>query len=139
MHTVISSFRDRVAAQRAMERLQQAGFAREDMHLQRHDVQPVGGTSAADWEGMEREVAVDRRVLESIGHFFTSLFGQEHPAHARSYTDAVTRGECVVVLDADSEAEAQRAADLLDAEGGQDRNIVPRSHERRLRDMGTEA
>lgn len=139
MHTVISSFSDRAAAQRAMERLQQAGFARDDMHMQRHEVQPVGGTSAADWEGMEREVAVDRSVLESIGHFFTSLFGRDHPGHARDYTDAVTRGECVVVLDARDEAEAKRAADILDAEGGRNRNIVPRSHEKRLHDMGTEA
>jgi len=139
MHTVISSFKDPATAQRAMDRLVEAGFAREDMHMQHYVPTGQGGMDRTDWEGMEREVAVDPGVLESVGRFFTSLFGKDNPSvNADAYSQAVARGESVVVLDADDEQQANRAAKILDEEGGKDRNIVPRSSEKRLRSMGAE-
>lgn len=140
MHTVLSAFNDIGTARRAIDRLAQAGFDRADMHLQHRDVHVDGNMSRETWDGMEREIAMDRSVLESVGHFFVSLFGKDHPSrHAQSYSEVIARGECVVVVDADDEAQAHRAAEMLDEWGGRDRNIVPRSSgHRRVRDIVTE-
>jgi hypothetical protein len=127
MHTVISSFSKPAEAERAMERLAQEGFPRDRMHLQHREL-PQQGITAERWDVMEREVAVDRSALEAIGHFFVSLFGKDHPeGHAQRYSEAVGRGECVLVLDAVDAQQAERAADLLVELGGQDRQVVPRS------------
>lgn len=137
MHTVLSAFADSAAAQRAVDRLAQAGFGRDDMHVQHREVHVDAALRPADWEGMEREVAVDHRVLESIGNFFAGLIGRDHAAgRVDTYSQAVARGEFVVVVDADDEVQAQRAAAVLDECGGRDRSIVPRSRDRRpLREM----
>ncbi|MBI5277103.1 MAG: hypothetical protein HY854_11640 [Burkholderiales bacterium] len=135
MHTVLCAFTDPAAADRAVDRLVDAGFSREDIHKQHRDLHVDSAMSTEDWDGMEREVAVDRHVLEAIGNFFSNLFGQDHKqGHAGTYAELVKRGECVVVVDAEDELRAQRAAALLDGAGGRDRNIVPRSH-KRLKDI----
>ena len=56
----------------------------------------------------EREVAFDPGVLASYGHFFASLFGLDHPAgHAQTYSEAVRRGNSVVVVDAPDDQQAE--------------------------------
>jgi hypothetical protein len=115
MQTVISAFDDRQAARSAIERLVEIGFPRHDVHLQEAPVSY--GDDPADTEvgrramdSAEREVAVDRGVLASIGHFFNSLFGKDHPAgHAETYSEVVRRGSSVVVVDAPNQEEAERA------------------------------
>ena len=140
MHTVLSAFNDLPTAQRAMDKLAESGFDRSDMHMQHRDVQADGAMSRETWDGMEREIAVDPHLLDKFGHFFVRLFGRDHPGdHVGTYSQAVSRGECVVVVDADDELKAQRAAALLDECGGRDRNIVPRSDgHRRVRDIVVE-
>ncbi len=136
MHTVLSAFNDLPTAQRAMDKLAEAGFDRSDMHMQHRDMQHDGAMDRETWDGMEREVAMDSHVLDAIGNFFTRVFGREHAdGHVNTYAQSVARGECVVVLDADDELQAQRAAALLDECGGRDRNIVPRSRQKPLRDI----
>jgi len=140
MHTVLSAFNDLPTAQHAMDKLAAAGFSRSDMHMQHRDMRVDGAMSRETWDGMEREIAVDPGVLENFGHFFVSLFGKDDPSdHVNTYSRAVSRGECVVVVDADDEVKAQRAAALLDECGGRDRSIVPRSEgHRRVRDIVVE-
>jgi hypothetical protein len=120
METVIGAFDDRHAAKRAVERLVQSGFAREDVHIE-HGAEAGamqdGGTGSGTqdrWQGMEAEVAIDRNLLSSIGQFFTRLFGQDHPSgHVGVYSEAVRRGSTVVVVDAADEQQAAQAASLL--------------------------
>ena len=132
MHTVISAFNDTKTAQRAVERLVAAGFARDDVHLQEPPTDDADYAQDAElgertMHSAEREVAFDRGVLASYGHFFTSLFGLDHPAgHADTYTEAVRRGKSVVVVDAPDDQQAGRASSLMRELGGGDLNVVQR-------------
>lgn len=139
MHTVISAFNDRAAAQAAMDRLTQSGFARQDMHLEhRDDVTAEGqrGMTRDQWAGQEREVAVDRGALRSFGAFFASVLGVDDPSgHVDTYADHVERGNYVLVLDAHDEAEAHRAHAVLGEQGGIDGNVIAARERPALRDI----
>lgn len=120
MQTLISVFDDRAHARKACDRLVQSGFSRDDVHL--HEAAP---REVADPEGVrelqehtmhsaEREVAVDRGILDSLGHFFVSLFGEDDgKKRAGMYGDAVDRGHSVVIVDARNDQEAESAAVTL--------------------------
>jgi hypothetical protein len=120
MQTLISVFKDRGDVRRAVQRLLQAGFAQDDLRLQEsreergeHDPKDVevGDRTMAS---AEREVAVDRKVLDSLGHFFVSLFGRDRgEKHADTYGNQVRRGNSVLVVDARDDREAESAAVIL--------------------------
>jgi hypothetical protein len=141
MHTVISAFDDRQTAQRAVERLVGAGFARDDVHLQEPTADAVADAVDAElgertMHSAEREVAFDRGVLSSYGHFFSSLFGLDHPAgHAQTYTEAVRRGSSVVVVDAPDDQQADRAMSLMRELGANEAHVVQRDSQPPLRDI----
>jgi stress response protein YsnF len=111
MHTVISVFDDHASAQRALDSLVKAGYDRDDLHIERQDAssQGIGGSDSAQVQ--------DRGSASNFGSFFNSLFGQDEPARGSTYSEAVRRGGCVLVLDTRDEAEAERAAALLDGQG----------------------
>lgn len=110
MHTVIGAFDDRSTAQRAVDRLMDAGFDRKDVHL---EYQGSGQTTTT---------TQDRGGWS----FFGSLFGTQersdttYASHGQAYDEAVRRGSSVVVVDAHSESEADRAATLLNDLGAYD-------------------
>jgi hypothetical protein len=135
MHTAICAFTDRDRAQEAVGALVRAGFAREDIHVE--DKFTSEGRAANDgWDGLEREVAVDRSVLSSFGHFFASLLGRDNPSgHVDTYSDHVRRGSHVVVVDADDAAGAERARSLLQDLRAGDLAVVHRQDHPPLRDL----
>ena len=134
MHSAICSFDTREQARQAVDRLVQSGFARRDVHVQHRHVTAEGDNSR--WDGMEREVAVDRGILANYGEFFASLFGRDHAAHhVDTYTQAVERGSFVVVADAPDAAQAQRARTLMEGAEGREGNVVDRGGHRSLRDI----
>jgi hypothetical protein len=163
MHTAICTFENHAEADRAVERLLQSGFARDDVHLEhRHaDGTPVQGyedghAASADgstppmhgepaapgqandqWDGLEREVAMDSRVVRRLGHFFERLFGADDATtgHAASYQGAVDKGHCVVIVDARSDEEAERAQSILHGMNPADMNLFQRVGQRPLRDI----
>jgi hypothetical protein len=136
MHTVIGTFDDRDTAQRAVEKLVRSGIPRDDVQVQqagpdeRHTGVTQGEAMQDDGtgpgtqdrvQGIESEVALDRNVLSSIGHFFTSLFGKDHPSHyADTYSEAVRRGSSVVVVDVHGDEHAEHAATMLHELGAVD-------------------
>jgi len=141
MHTALCSFDDRAQADRAVERLVQAGFDRRDVHVQHRDLvtdpTKAGHHSGTDrWDSMEREVAVDPSRLARLGAFFSTLFGTDrNHAHTSSYSQVVEGGSYVIVVDADDEAGADRAQALMrDLQGGTI-NVVHRPAQRPLRDI----
>jgi hypothetical protein len=137
MHTAICTFEDHDAAQRAVDRMHEAGFDRRDVHLEhRHrDGTPMDQANDA-WDGLEREVAVDRSVLERLGTFFGDLFGKDAPSrHRDSYAQAVDRGLYVVIVDAHDDAEARRAQALMHDMNAADMDVVHRPAQRPLRDI----
>lgn len=134
MHTAICAFDSRSRAEQARDELVRSGFARHDVHLEHRDLYGEHHDANDRWDGMEREIAVDRGVLSSFGHFFASLFGVDH-GHADTYAQHVERGSYVVVVDAHDEAEADRARTMLQALQAGDLNVVRRPEQRPLRDI----
>lgn len=114
MQTVIGAFDDRTAAQRAVDRLVQAGIDRQDVHLEQRDPSLESGAQPQRQSG---------HGSSGIGGFFSSLFGSEDQAntgHAHTYDEAVRRGSTVVVVDADNEQQADQACEILHELGAVD-------------------
>jgi stress response protein YsnF len=108
MQTVLGAFDDMAAAQRAVERLVEAGFDRQDVHVHQETSMVDDEKTRRGGAEVEREVAVDRRG------FFARLFGDDDRSnYASTYSEAARRGSSVVVVDATDEAQADRAASVL--------------------------
>lgn len=154
MHTAICTFEDRADADRAVERLLQSGFDRHDVHLEylhadgtpmregqdplMHGEPAAAGQSNDNWDGMEREVAMDSKVVRRLGNFFERLFGHDEGDRAGNYAAAYDRGHCVVFVDATSDEQAERAQSLLHGMNPDDLNVYPRTGQRPLRDVVAE-
>lgn len=139
MHTAICAFDDKGRAREAVDTLVRAGFPRHDLHIEHRERGQAAGEGAdADdrWDGMEREVAVDRDVVESFGNFFARLFSRDDARpHADTYARHVERGSYVVVVDTKDAAEADRARAMLHDMQAGDLTIVDRRDEAPLRDI----
>lgn len=138
MHTAICSFENRADAEQAIESLVESGYDRHDIHLEhRHqDGSEYHRQDNDNWDGMEREIAMDRRVVRRLGAFFERLFGHDPGAgHVGAYSDAVERGLYVVVVDAHDEAGAARAQSMLHGMEARDLNSVHRPGQPPVRDL----
>ena len=136
MHTAICSFDSHAQARDAIAALERAGFPRHDLHIEHKDAAGDGRDANDRWDGLEREVAVDRGVLSSFGRFFASLLGRDDPTgRADTYSRHVERGGHVVVVDAHDEAEAQRARAVLQDLKAGDLHVVHRAEQQSLRDI----
>jgi hypothetical protein len=156
MHTAICTFEDRSDADRAVERLLQSGFDRADVHLEylhadgtpmregreplMHGEPAAPGQANDHWDSLEREVAVDTSRVHRLGRFFQRLFGHDEGAalHAGRYSGAMDKGHCVVFVDADSDAQADRAQSILHGMNPDDLNLFQRAGQRPLRDVVAE-
>jgi hypothetical protein len=129
MHTAICTFEDRALAQQAVDRLLQAGFDRREVHLEhRH----ADGTPMGEVDGAE----VRDHDVKGKFSFFERLFGGgKHAPHAQTYSSAVERGLFVVLVEASSEPEAERAQNVLHGMEARDLNLVHRAGERPLREL----
>ena len=123
MHTAICTFEDRALAEQAVQRLEQAGFARHDIHMEhRHP----------DGSRMEDRDSYGVGTFE----FFERLFGGDtHAAHAGTYAGAVDRGLFVVMVEHQDDMEAERAQAVLHGMEAGDMNLVHRAGLTPLRDV----
>jgi len=159
MHTAICTFDDPADARRAVDRLLQSGYDRRDVHMEyRHadgtpmetgharrseaGTPPMHGEPAAagqandSWDSLEREVAMDPTRVRRLGDFFRRLFGQDEGAGPTgTYARAVERGHCVVMVDAHSEEEAERAQEMLHGMEARELTRVHRAGHPPLRDI----
>ncbi|AMR28034.1 hypothetical protein A0257_13665 [Hymenobacter psoromatis] len=103
--TVVGIFNTAAEAQQAVQKLEQAGF--------KLDFVDVAHREAAN-QGM------GRTSDDSIGGFFSSLFGGDDTSDARNYTEAAKKGSSVVTVHVDSTDQSQRAARILDDAGAVD-------------------
>jgi uncharacterized protein (TIGR02271 family) len=103
--TVVGIFNTAAEAQQAVQQLEQAGFELEYVDVAHREAvnQGVGRTSD-----------------DSIGGFFSSLFGGNDSDEARNYTAAAQRGSSVVTVHVTSSDLSQRAAKILDDAGAID-------------------
>ena len=138
MHTAICSFEHRDIAERARDRLLQAGFDRRDVHLQHRgptDSDSMGEDPRA-WEGTDREIGASRDMVDRVAGFFVHLFGADrNPNHQEVYEKAVDRGCTVLVVDTEDEAQAARARELLHDLQAADLNVYDRRAQRPVREL----
>jgi hypothetical protein len=138
MHTALCSYRDEAEAAAARQRLLAAGYEADDIHLQHRDQHAQRhGIDPRAWDGMEREIAVDPRVVQSIGDFFGRLFGAGQP-HGEPWSRDVHAGHWVLCVDAGDDARAGEALRLMHggAPAPQDRpGVVHRPQQPRLREL----
>jgi hypothetical protein len=136
MHTAICAFEDKGRAERAVDSLVRAGFPRDDLHVQHKQLAGQGEDANDPWDALEREIAVDPGMVTAFGRFFARLFGRDHvKGHVDTYGRHVERGNYVVIVDAEDQAEAERARTLLQGMQPGDLNVVHRAQQRPLRDI----
>ncbi|MGK5077529.1 hypothetical protein [Janthinobacterium sp. HLX7-2] len=102
-HTLAAVFAQRDMAEQARQDLIVAGFPSANIRL--HDA-GSDGVSAA------QVTHDDDSLLDSVKHFFSDLFGSHADHHV--YAEAVRRGHIVLTLEEASDADIQRATDLVE-------------------------
>ncbi|MCX6215545.1 YsnF/AvaK domain-containing protein [Spirosoma sp.] len=104
-HTVVGVFDNATEAQKAVDELVDKGFSRSSIDLSAQ----TGDYSNSD---------LDDDDDSSVGGFFSSLFGNDDD-NAKRHTRVATRGS-VVTVHAQTDDEAEQAADILDDNGAVD-------------------
>lgn len=98
--TLVAVFDGQSEARQALDALRTAGFAGSKARLAaREDLQ----------EGTASQPQGDASFGEKVAHFFG--FGEQHEA---TYSEAVRRGGCVLVVEAADESEVERAMDIME-------------------------
>ena len=104
-HTLAAVFAVRDMAERAQHDLITAGFPSANIRL--HD---AGSDEFSATENIRRDDSDS--LLDNIKHFFTDLFGSHADRHI--YAEAVRRGHVVLTLENASDADIQRATDIVE-------------------------
>lgn len=109
-HTLVAVFDNSTDAQKAKDDLLACGFDRSDVRLSNDTSGTASTTSATMADG-------DESFGDSIKNFFADLFGSDSSDRSSMYSDAVSRGNCVLTVTTQSEPEVERAADVVEAHG----------------------
>ena len=111
--TLIAVFDNRGDAQKAQEELVACGYPREQVRLSEGDA----AGDASRQQGAAGRSDSDTSFTSGIRHFFSDLFGTDRSEPAQMYSEAVSRGNYVLTLTADSLPEVERAADIVERFG----------------------
>ncbi|HEX8330309.1 MAG TPA: YsnF/AvaK domain-containing protein [Hymenobacter sp.] len=120
--TVIGLFNSASEAQQAVQKLMSAGFIQSNVDVAAQDAQRAQHLVANESSstGSSHTTDTDPGANDSIGNFFSNLFGGNDNDDARAYTTATRGGRSVVTVHAATAEEAERARDLLDDNGAID-------------------
>ncbi len=119
--TVIGIFNDASEAQTAMQELMEAGFSRNNIDLSTTDSSTTTDSSYTNRTDVDIDGDNNRKKEKGgISGFFASLFGDDDDDRDR-YTTVGDR-HSILTVHAQSEDEAERAADILDEAGAIDVN-----------------
>ncbi|MFZ4877219.1 hypothetical protein ACL9RI_19260 [Janthinobacterium sp. Mn2066] len=107
-HTLAAVFDNREAAEKARQKLIISGYAGDKIRL---------NDSSSDYSGAASAGAIDTSrnddgFVASIKHFFTDMFGSHEDRHV--YAEAIARGHVVLTLSGASDAEIDRASDIVE-------------------------
>lgn len=107
-HTLAAVFDNREAAEKARQKLISSGYDSDKIRL---------NDTSSDYSGAPSASAIDTSrnddgFVASIKHFFTDMFGSHEDRHV--YADAVARGKVVLTLSGASDAEFDRASDIVE-------------------------
>ena len=124
--TVVGIFDDASQAQQAVAALVNKGFSQSNIDISAGHSTGTTDTDSAfpdrhvNTSGTRTEEVIDdaKDVSSGIGGFFSSLFGSDED-DSRRYSTVADRGS-VVTVHAQTEDEAERAADILDDNGAVD-------------------
>jgi len=116
--TVIGVFDNSRDAQNAVDNLVSNGFSRSSIDISNKSDSAYGSTSGSTYDKRDRDGDGDVDFGDKVGNFFSSLFGGDE---ADKYSRVASKS-CVVTVHAQSMAEAERAADILDEYGSVDVN-----------------
>jgi stress response protein YsnF len=111
--TVVGFFDNQAEAQRAVEQLSSAGISRDRIDISSGRT----GSSTSNVSHTDSDRSGDHE--NGITRFFKSLFGDDDDEATR-YSRVAQNSECIVTVHAQSDTEAERAADLLDEYGAID-------------------
>jgi uncharacterized protein (TIGR02271 family) len=116
-HTLIAVFDNHTDAENAMNELLSSGFSRQEVKMSRGDA--TGATDSLTGAPNAETTAerADEGIGASIRHWFSDIFGTDNSEHAQRYSEAVTRGHHVLTVEAASEPEVERAADIVERYG----------------------
>ena len=128
-HTVIGIFDNASQAQQAVDQLLHNGFSRSNVDLSVGTYSDTADSDAliadrhVNTSGTRTEELVDdtKDVGSSVGGFFSSLFGSDDDEDTKKYSSVGSRGS-IVTVHADTDEQAEQAADLLDEAGAVDVN-----------------
>ncbi|AUD06830.1 YsnF/AvaK domain-containing protein [Spirosoma pollinicola] len=128
-HTVIGIFDNASEAQTAVDQLVSNGFSRSNIDLSAGTGSAATGSDAlipdrhVNTSGTRSEELVDdtKDVGSSVGGFFSSLFGSDDDEDTKKYSTVGGRGS-IVTVHADTDEQAEQAADILDEAGAVDVN-----------------
>ena len=111
-HTLAAVFEQRGDADRAKAELLNAGFSSSAVRL-------ASGTGTQTQASTQTSSAAgtDDSIGGSIMHFFSSIFGNDEHADKQTYSSAINRGNTVLTVDAGTDDEIERAADIIEGFG----------------------
>jgi uncharacterized protein (TIGR02271 family) len=110
-------FELRSEAEHARDELLAGGFSRDEVQISRADATGQTDSQSGRPTAQIASESHDEGIGASIRHFFTSIFGTDSSPHAQKYSDAVSRGHHVLVVNAADEPEIERAADIVERHG----------------------
>lgn len=111
--TLAAVFDRREAAEQARQKLISAGYGSERIRLNdaASDYSGLPSTSAGNISAADA-ARDDEGFVASIKHFFADLFGSHDDRYV--YAEAVSRGHVVLTLEGASDAEIDRASDIVE-------------------------
>lgn len=118
--TVIGFFDEASEAQKAVEKLQSRGISRDRIDVSRGSGSSTAGAGYSNTSGSSDRVTDDDRTVDREGRntnaitdFFNSLFGGKDD-DAERYSRVASSSNTIVTVHAQTEDEAEAAADIMD-------------------------
>lgn len=117
-HTLIAVFDNHNDAVNAKNELLSSGFSSEDVRLSHGNEDPsIAASGATGSTATTTDGDNEPGIGTSIKNFFSDIFGTDNNEHHAKYNTAIERGSHVLTVNADSEPEVERAADIVERYG----------------------
>jgi len=108
--TVVALFEDYDDAQEVVQALVDEGYRREDIQVKSSDE-----SRSTDYNNTRTRSDEGGGVMDRIGNFFSSMFGDDvDEREAGYYSEAVTRGNAMVLVNVDNSGRIDRVIEIME-------------------------
>lgn len=114
--TLVAVFDSWSQADVAVNRLVSSGVPRNDINVHANDESSPAHNDYAALSDTNTEPG----IMDRLSHFFSNLFGDDHPAEVGHYHEAVRRGSALLTVFLDNEASVDAARSALYEAGAVD-------------------